>query len=282
LILTSQPAWSATQTAPWPKAMLCGLPRPVRLPTTWLVAGSILDTEPVWLRSSSLPVQTKPPPKVTTDPKKMGRAEIRARIRPVRASMRIRRPSNWVAHTEPAPTARSQPSAGRRVGVPTSRLEPGSMRETVHGSAGEQGLGPRLRTQTNPAPTATLKGCGSAMRTPTEGGPLGVAAGGWPVQPAVAAARSTTTASQRQPRSPLASRFALPRLDTTAASQRRYHGGGSIPSSRCEMAPWVHRPPSRGSAVLQARRNRHRRRCAAWRCPQRHHARRGTAPGQEP
>jgi hypothetical protein len=68
-ILTSQPAWSATQTAPWPKAMLCGLPRPERLPTTWLVAGSSLDTEPLRLRSSSLPVQTKPPPKVTTDPK---------------------------------------------------------------------------------------------------------------------------------------------------------------------------------------------------------------------
>src|SRR5919108_705209 len=113
----------------------------------------------------------------------MGRAEIRARIRPVRASMRTRRPSNWVAQTEPAPAARSHPSAGRRVGVPTSRLAPGSMRETVHGRAAEHGFGPRLRTQTDPPPAATLKGCGTAMRTPTEEAPPGVVAGAWLVHP---------------------------------------------------------------------------------------------------
>jgi hypothetical protein len=57
------------------------------------------------------------------------------------------------------------------------------MRETVHGRAGEHGLGPRLRTQTDPAPAATLKGCGTAMRTPTEEAPPGVVAGAWLVHP---------------------------------------------------------------------------------------------------
>src|SRR5918993_256831 len=58
---------------------------------------------------------------------------MRALIRPVRASIRMRRPSNWVAQTEPAPTARSHPSAGRRGGGPTRRLERGAMRGTVDG-----------------------------------------------------------------------------------------------------------------------------------------------------
>jgi hypothetical protein len=164
----------------------------------------------------------------------MGRAEIRALIRPVPASIRIRRPSNWVAHTEPAPTARSHPSAGRRVGVPTSRFEPGSMRETVHGAAGEHGIGPRLRTQTDPAPAATLKGRGTGMCTPTEGGPPGVVARGWPVHPTGSAARSTTATSRRQPRSQL-----LPDSRCPGSTRRRrpsvgQPGGGSIPSSRRE------------------------------------------------
>ena len=83
------------------------------------------------------------------------------------------------------------------------------MRATVHGRAGEHGIGPRLRTQTDPSPAITLKGCVTGMRTPTEGGPPGVAVGAWPVHPTVSAT-STTTASHRQPR------------------------GRSIPSSRCE------------------------------------------------
>jgi hypothetical protein len=57
------------------------------------------------------------------------------------------------------------------------------MRETVHGRAGEHGIGPRLRTQTEPSPAITLKGCVTGMRTPTEGGPPGVAVGAWPVHP---------------------------------------------------------------------------------------------------
>src|SRR5918995_5916583 len=128
---------------------------------------------------------------------------MRALIRPVRASIRMRRPSNWVAQTEPAPTARSHPSAGRRVGVPTSRLERGSMRETVHGPDAEHGLGPRVRTQTDPAPAATLKGSGTAMRIPTEAAPPGAIVGAWPVQLTVAAARSATTASQGRTRTEL-------------------------------------------------------------------------------
>jgi hypothetical protein len=54
------------------------------------------------------------------------------------------------------------------------------MRATVHGAACEHGLGPRRRAQTDPAPAATLKGCGTGMRIPIEGAPLDVVAGGWP------------------------------------------------------------------------------------------------------
>jgi hypothetical protein len=43
-ILTSQPVWSATHTAPVPKAMLWGLPKTSGRPTRWLVPGSSLDT----------------------------------------------------------------------------------------------------------------------------------------------------------------------------------------------------------------------------------------------
>jgi hypothetical protein len=70
------------------------------------------------------------------------------------------------------------------------------MRATVHGAAGEHGLGPRLRTHTDAAPTATLKGCGTGMWTPTEGSSLGGVAGAWPLHSTGSAARSTT-ASQR-------------------------------------------------------------------------------------
>jgi hypothetical protein len=182
----------------------------------------------------------------------MGRAEIRALIRPVRALIRTRCPSNWVAHTEPAPTARSHPSAGKGVGVPTSRLEPGSMRETVHGREGEHGIGPRLRTQTDPSPAATLKGCGTGMRTPTEGSPLGVVAGGWPVQPTATAARSLIAVSQRQPRSQLLAGARCPgstRLRRASAGQ---HGGGSIASPVARMAPRVTPPALARFAVVQA------------------------------
>jgi hypothetical protein len=69
-ILTSQPAWSATHSAPWPKAMLCGLPRTSGLPTTRLVLGFSFETvAPPWYRSSSLPVQTEPAPNARTEPK---------------------------------------------------------------------------------------------------------------------------------------------------------------------------------------------------------------------
>jgi hypothetical protein len=164
----------------------------------------------------------------------MGRAEIRALIRAVRASMRTRRPSNWVAH----PSRRRRRDPTRRLaggsGVPTGRLALGSMRETVHGRAGAHGMGPRLRTQTDPSPTATLKGCGTGIWIPTGGGPLGVVAGGWLVQPAVAAARSTATASQRRPRGQQLPGSRCPRSTRLRRTSAAQHGGGSIASPRCE------------------------------------------------
>jgi hypothetical protein len=83
----------------------------------------------------------------------MGRAEMRALIRPVRASMRISRPSAplGVTHTEPAPTAMFQGSTGKRVGLPTMRLDLGSMRQTA-------AAGCRVSAHTNPSPVATEKG----------------------------------------------------------------------------------------------------------------------------
>jgi hypothetical protein len=83
----------------------------------------------------------------------MGWAEMRALIRPVRGLMRIRRPSAplGVTHTEPAPTAMCQGSTGKRVGVPTTRLDLGSMRQTA-------GRGCRVSAHTHPSPVATENG----------------------------------------------------------------------------------------------------------------------------
>src|SRR5688572_28720086 len=83
----------------------------------------------------------------------MGRAEIRALIRPDRVSMRISRPSApfGVTHTEPDPTAILQGSAGNRVGSPTTRFDFGSMRHTA-------GTGCRVSAHTDPWPVAIEKG----------------------------------------------------------------------------------------------------------------------------
>src|SRR5687767_13160288 len=90
----------------------------------------------------------------------MGRAEMRALIRPVRASIRINRPSApfGVTHTEPDPTARFQGSTGKRVGFPTTRFDFGSMRQTA-------GAGWRVSAHTDPWPVATEKsGTGKRIR----------------------------------------------------------------------------------------------------------------------
>jgi hypothetical protein len=83
----------------------------------------------------------------------MGRAEIRALIRPDRGSMRISRPSApfGVTHTEPDPTAIFQGSTGNRVGPPTTRFDFGSMRQTA-------GTGCRVSAHTDPWPVAIEKG----------------------------------------------------------------------------------------------------------------------------
>src|SRR4029453_16534530 len=80
-------------------------------------------------------------------------AEMRALIRPVRGLMRIRRPSAplGVTHTEPTPTAMCHGSTGKGVGVPTTRLELGSMRQTA-------GRGVRVSAHTHPSPVATENG----------------------------------------------------------------------------------------------------------------------------
>src|SRR5262245_7538891 len=90
----------------------------------------------------------------------MGRAEMRALIRPVRALMRISRPSAplGVTHTEPAPTAMFHGSTGKRVGFPTTRFDLGSMRQTA-------GRGWRVSAHTHPSPAATEKaGAGRRIR----------------------------------------------------------------------------------------------------------------------
>src|SRR5919201_477591 len=83
----------------------------------------------------------------------MGCAEMRALIRPVRGLMRIRRPSAplGVTHTEPAPTPMLHGSTGKRVGVPTTRFDRGSIRQTA-------GAGCRVSAHTHPSPVATQKG----------------------------------------------------------------------------------------------------------------------------
>src|SRR5919109_1568516 len=88
-----------------------------------------------------------------------------ALMRPVRASMRMRRPFPplGVTQTEPAPTAMLHGATGRAVGVPTTRLDFGSMRQTA-----ARGL--RVRTQTDPSPTAIAKGLdGRSMRAAIPG-----------------------------------------------------------------------------------------------------------------
>src|SRR5215207_7043873 len=93
---------------------------------------------------------------------------------------------------------------------------------------------PRLRTQADPSPAATLKGCGTGIWIPTEGSPLDVVAGGWPVQPTVAAARSTTTVSRRQPGSQLLLGSRCPGSTRRRRTSAGYHGGGSIAAPHCE------------------------------------------------
>src|SRR3954447_201462 len=73
--------------------------------------------------------------------------------------MRVRRPSLpfGVTQTEPAPTATFQGLPDRRIGLPTTRSEPGSMRQTAGGS--------RVSAQTAPAPAAIDTGAaGSRIR----------------------------------------------------------------------------------------------------------------------
>jgi hypothetical protein len=169
--------------------------------------------------------------------------------------MRIRLPSNCVAHAEPKPTASSHPSAGRRVGLPTTRLDRGSMRETVHGRTAVHGLGGRLSTHTYPSPAATLKGWpGTRMRT-SAGRSRATAASSsdFPLMHPVAAATSATAATTTIGRTVTPRSSRVRRRRAARPRPGRSRPGGSCRGKTRRAATSIGCPLIRGThAVLLA------------------------------